>query len=149
MQQKPLTPGPRSRTKGRQSHSPGHPSISFGCRRGLFLQEEGQLPQCKAKEKLEVAMKLSRGPAWHPLPQVTAGGDTPESGAPPRSSSGAVGGQHGLFCLLRPARGSGSLGPRPGEERARRRLWAGWGCGRCGAHARSCPCGPRPGPTPR
>lgn len=66
-------------------------------------------------------MKLSRGPAWHPLQQVTRGGDTPEPGAhPPRSFFGAAGGKLGLFCLPRgpplpPARGLWSLGPWGGK----------------------------------
>lgn len=76
-------------------------------------------------------MKLSRGPARHPLHQVTGEGDTPEPGAhPPRSFFGAAGGKLGLFCLPRgtplpPARGLGSLGPWGGKGEKEPLGWLG------------------------
>lgn len=76
-------------------------------------------------------MKLSRGPAWHPLRQVTGGGDTPEPGArPPISFFGAAVGKLGLFCLPRrtplpPARGLGSLGPWGGKGEKEPPGWLG------------------------
>lgn len=76
-------------------------------------------------------MKLSRGPAWHPLRQVTGRGDTLEPGThSPISFFGAAVGKLGLFSPPRrtplpPARGLGSLGPWGGKGEKEPLGWLG------------------------
>lgn len=82
-------------------------------------------------------MKLSRGPAWRPPPQGTGEGDTPGPRAPPRCCSGAVGGKAlTVLSSLPLPRGVPGFRALAREEGARRRFWARWECGRCGARAR-------------
>ena len=68
MQQKPLTPGPRSRTKGGQPHFPGHPRIPFGCRRGLFLQEEGAAPSVQSEGEIRSSDETVKRPSLTSTP---------------------------------------------------------------------------------